>query len=163
MTDCDCNFETGSQEIERLAALQSYEILDTAPEVAFTEMARLAATIAGTPVALISLVDGSRQWFKAKVGTSITETPRSAAFCAHTIQGRELFVIPDATRDERFCANPLVTGEPNIRFYAGAPLLTPEGHAIGALCIMDSIPRELSSEERLALETLSQHVMAQLE
>src|ERR1700761_8938941 len=102
MTDCDCNFETGSQEIERLAALQSYEILDSAPEVVFTEMARLAATIAGTPVALISLVDGTRQWFKAKVGLAINETPRGAAFCSHAIQGRDVFVVPDAVKDERF-------------------------------------------------------------
>jgi EAL domain-containing protein (putative c-di-GMP-specific phosphodiesterase class I) len=150
-------------EDARLDALKSYEILDTPPEAVFDEIASLAASIAGAPIALISLVAGSRQWFKATIGLPLDQTPRDVAFCNHTIRGKDLLVVRDATLDERFAANPLVTGDPAIRFYAGAPLVTAEGHALGALCIIDYVPREFTQEQGEALQTLSTHVVAQLE
>src|SRR5262245_28375660 len=130
------------REAERLGALHEYRVLDTPPEDEFDGLARLAAQICGTPIALVSLVDAHRQWFKARVGMAVTETPREVAFCAHAILDRELFVINDAQADSRFAQNPLVTEE-HIRFYAGAPLVTPDGHSVGALCVMDRLPREL--------------------
>jgi len=150
-------------ERARLVALNSYDILDTPEEDVFDEFARLAASIIGTPVALVSLVDRNRQWFKAKVGLTATETPRDVAFCAHAIGSPDVLVIPDALNDERFVNNPLVTDEPKIRFYAGAPLITPEGHALGTLCVIDYVPRELTLQQNNALQILSRHVMAQLE
>jgi EAL domain-containing protein (putative c-di-GMP-specific phosphodiesterase class I) len=155
--------ELSSAEIARLVALKSYNILDTPVEEIFDDFARLAASIIGTPIALISLVDGNRQWFKAKVGLTITETPRDVAFCSHAIGSIDVFVIPDATKDDRFANNPLVTDGPKIRFYAGAPLITIEGHALGTLCVIDYIPRVFTFEQRDALRALSRHVMAQLE
>jgi EAL domain-containing protein (putative c-di-GMP-specific phosphodiesterase class I) len=152
-----------ASESARLLALKSYDILDTPAEEVFDEFARLAASIVGTPIALVSLVDGNRQWFKAKVGLTISETPRDVAFCAHAIANMDVFVIPDAIKDERFARNPLVTDGPKIRFYAGAPLITSEGQALGTLCVIDYVPRELSSEQQDALQALSHHVMAQLD
>jgi EAL domain-containing protein (putative c-di-GMP-specific phosphodiesterase class I) len=154
---------TSANEHARLAALNSFDIVDTPAEEAFDEFARLAASIVGTPMALVSLVDSNRQWFKAKVGLSISETSRDVAFCAHAIESADTFVIPDALKDERFAHNPLVTDGPKIRFYAGAPLVTSEGEALGTLCVLDTVPRELSAEQRDALQILSRHVMAQLE
>lgn len=151
------------QEDARLAALKSYEVLDTPPEEIFDEFARLAASLAGTPTALISLIDGTRQWFKSKVGMGVEQTPRDFAFCDHAIRGKDVFIVPDATKDERFANNPLVVNDPAIRFYAGAPLITMEGHALGTLCIIDYVPREFTAEQSQALEALSAHVMAQLE
>jgi EAL domain-containing protein (putative c-di-GMP-specific phosphodiesterase class I) len=150
-------------ERARLLALHSYDILDTPEEEVFDEFARLAASIIGTPVALVSLVDGDRQWFKAKVGLTAAETPRDVAFCAHAIGSADVLVIPDALKDERFVNNPLVTDGPKIRFYAGAPLINSEGQALGTLCIIDYVPRELTAEQNNALQILSRHVMAQLE
>ncbi len=152
-----------AREKVRLQALYAYNVLDTPSEEVFDECARLAASIVGTPTALVSLVDGNRQWFKAKVGLTAEETPRDIAFCAHAIKGIEVFVVPDATLDDRFAANPLVTAEPKIRFYAGAPLITSTGQALGTVCVIDYVPRELSVEQRQSLKILSRHVMAQLD
>jgi formate hydrogenlyase transcriptional activator len=152
-----------SNEIERLAALSRYQILDTPAELEFDDLAGLAAWICRTPIALITLVDGERQWFKARVGLDAQETPRDLAFCSHAIQQPDLFVVPDALADPRFASNPLVTGEPGIRFYAGTPLLTPDGQALGTLCVIDRAPRELSDQEAAALRALGRQVAALLE
>lgn len=150
-------------EAARLRALHEYQILDTLPEQAYDDITRLASTICGTPIALVSLVDQERQWFKSRIGLEVSETPREISFCAHAIHRPELFLIPDATADARFAENPLVTAEPNIRFYAGAPLITAEGLELGTLCVLDVKPRQLSSDQQYALEALSRQVMAQLE
>jgi anti-sigma regulatory factor (Ser/Thr protein kinase) len=152
-----------SDETARLAALRRYRILDTEPEQAFDDLTFLAAQICGTPIALITLLDEERQWFKSRVGTSATETARSIAFCARTIQQGDVFVIPDTLADERFRENPLVVGEPWVRFYVGAPLVTHDGHALGSLCALDRVPRTLTPEQQGALEALSRQAVAQLE
>jgi anti-sigma regulatory factor (Ser/Thr protein kinase) len=152
-----------SAERARLAALRAYRILDTEPERSFDDLVLLAAQICGTPIAAISLVDADRQWFKSKLGLSATETPRDVAFCAHAIKHKETFEVPDALADERFRDNPLVTGEPGIRFYSGAPLITAEGHALGTLCVVDRRPRTLTAEQKDALEALRRQVVSQLE
>ncbi len=151
------------EEADRLAALSRYRILDTPPEAAFDDIVRVAAQICGVPIALISLVDDRRQWFKAAVGLTASETPRGIAFCDHAIRREGIFVIGDATKDERFVANPLVTGDPNLRFYAGAPLQTPDGFQLGTLCVLDRTPRELTKQQLDALGALSRQVMSQLE
>ena len=150
-------------EVIRLKVLWQYEVLDTVPEEIFDDLTELAAHICGAPMALISLVDEDRQWFMSKVGVNMTETPRHVSFCAHAILNDSLFIVPDATEDERFKNNPLVTKEPNIRFYAGAPLITPDGHALGTICVMDKVPRTLRSEQQQALRVLAHHVVTQLE
>jgi signal transduction histidine kinase/ActR/RegA family two-component response regulator len=155
--------DDAAAEAARLAALHRYGVVDTAPEPAFDEIAALAASICGTPIALVSLVDRDRQWFKSRVGLDIAETPREQSFCAHSIHGRELFIVRDALGDARFVSNPLVTGEPRIRFYAGAPLITPDGHALGTLSVIDHRARELTPEQQAALATLSRQVMMQFE
>jgi len=150
-------------EAARLEALQRYAILDTLPEQEFDDLTRLAALICGTPIALVSLVDAERQWFKSKVGIEATQSSRDIAFCAHAILQPGVMVVPDTLVDERFCTNPLVLSEPKVRFYAGAPLITKEGHALGTLCVVDLVPRELSIQQREALRSLSRMVVAQLE
>jgi anti-sigma regulatory factor (Ser/Thr protein kinase) len=150
-------------ERERLAALSGYRILDTEPERRFDDLVLLASQICGTPMALITLVDDSRQWFKSRVGIGVSETPRSISFCSKAIEQPELFVVPDTLEDRRFCDNPLVLGEPHVRFYAGAPLITPEGHALGTLCVADRVPRELTSDQVEALLALKRQVEMQLE
>ena len=150
-------------EAERLAALRRYKILDTEPEQRFDDLALLASQICGTPMALISLVDRDRQWFKARVGVEVPETSRDIAFCAHAIRQLDLFIVPDTLQDARFRDNPLVRAEPRIRFYAGAPLVTADGHALGTICVLDREPRVLSREQQAALEALHRQVIAQLE
>jgi PAS domain S-box-containing protein len=150
-------------ETARLDALQRYAILDTLPEQEFDDLSRLAALICGTPIAMVSLVDADRQWFKSKVGLETSETPRDIAFCAHAILQPDVMVVPDAVDDERFRNNPLVTEEPHVRFYAGAPLITQEGYALGTLCVMDRVPRDLSQEQKDALKALGNLVVTQLE
>ncbi len=152
-----------ADEDARLEALRELEILDSAPEEDFDDLALIASQICGTPMSMISLIDRDRQWFKAKVGIEARETSRDLAFCAHAILQRDLFVVPDATKDPRFSENPLVTADPKIRFYAGAPLRTPEGHALGTLCVLDRFPRQLTEEQETALRALSRQVEAQLE
>ena len=147
-------------EAERLNTLRGYGILDTHPEDCFDDLTRLAATICDTPISLISLVDEDRQWFKSNIGMEVCQTPREDAFCAHAITSQELFVVPDASHDPRFAANPLVLGEPHIRFYAGAPLAAPNGHNLGALCVIDRVPRQLNCEQLESLRILSRQVMA---
>ncbi len=150
-------------EPDRLAALDRYHILDTQAEAQFDDIVRIAAQICGTPMALISLVDASRQWFKAAVGINVTETPREIAFCAHAIQQHDILVVNDAAQDARFADNPLVTRDPRLRFYAGAPLETPDGFPLGTLCVLDSKPGELSEQQGTALKALARQVMTQLE
>ncbi len=150
-------------EKQRLRDLHRYAVLDTAPEDSLDHLAQLAAQICETPIALISLVDANRQWFKARVGISVNEMARDIAFCAHAIMHRGLFEVKDALRDERFADNPLVVAEPGIRFYAGETLVTPDNHAIGTLCVIDRVPRELTPEQVIALRVLCEQVMAQLE
>ncbi len=155
--------QSHTDEERRLAALCSYNVLDTLPEKDFDDIVSLVSAICDVPVVLISLVDKDRQWFKAHRGVDITQTPRDVAFCAHALGQEDLFIVPDATQDERFAANPLVTGDLGVRFYAGAPLLTPEGEALGTLCAIDSKPRTLTDNQQDALRILSRQVMAQLE
>jgi GAF domain-containing protein len=150
-------------EAARVAALHNYAILDTEPEQAFDDLVLLASFICKTPIALISIVDEDRQWFKSKVGVSISETPREIAFCATAIQQPDVFVVPDTLNDERFRNNPLVVSEPNVRFYAGAPLIDGEGNALGTICVIDRVPREFGTEQQAALKALSRLVLAQLE
>ena len=147
------------RELSRLAALLRYEILDTPDEAAFDDIAHLAAHICQTPSALISLVDDHRQWFKSRVGLDVSETARGVSFCTHTIEGQDVFEVRDARLDQRFSDNPLVTGEPHIRFYAGAPLTSPDGFNLGTVCVIDAKPRSLSEEQRTALARLSRQVM----
>ncbi len=152
-----------STEALRLRALEAYRIMDTDPEPLFDDITAVAAELCGTPIALISLLDDHRQWFKARHGLDVTETPRAIAFCDYTIRTPEPLVVPDATQDARFAGNPLVTGDMHVRFYAGAPLRTPDGHGLGSLCVVDSTPRTLTEGQVGALQALSRQVVALLE
>jgi len=150
-------------EATRIKALRQYAVLDTLPERALDDLTGLAAQICGVPIALISLVDERRQWFKARVGLEMCEMPRDEAFCAHTILQRDLFMVRDATLDERFAQFPLVAGPVGVRFYAGAPVVNPDGEALGALCVMDRVPRTLTPDQGRALRVLARQVMTHLE
>jgi anti-sigma regulatory factor (Ser/Thr protein kinase) len=152
-----------AQEQARIQALHSYKILDTDPEQAFDDLTILASHICDTPVALISLIDSSRQWFKSRVGLSVSETPRELAFCNIAIQQPNLFIVPDATKDPRFSSNPFVVSDPKIRFYAGAPITSSDGHPLGTLCVVDVVPRQLTPSQQSALLALSHQVQAQFE
>ena len=152
-----------ADEPERLAALPCCNVLDTPAEEEFDDFTKLAAQLCGTPIALISLIDASRQWFKSRVGLDAQETPREIAFCAHAIHQRDIFEVPNALEDPRFCSNPLVTEAPDIRFYAGAPLITSDGFALGTLCVIDQSPHHLTAAQREALARLGRQVVRQLE
>ncbi len=154
---------TLADEKRRLLRLENYDILDTPPEREFDDIVFLAAHILEVPTALISLVDERRQWFKAKVGLAASETPREIAFCSHAIQQSGIFQVTDASADARFQSNPLVASQPHIRFYVGAPLITPDGHRIGTLCAIDYKPREPDRAQLAALEALSRQVVVLLE
>ncbi|MFO1497582.1 MAG: PAS domain S-box protein [Verrucomicrobiota bacterium] len=152
-----------ANEAQRLDALRRYEILDTAPEQVFDDITLLASQICQTPIALISLVDADRQWFKSRRGLTESETSRNVAFCAHGILEPELFMVEDASVDPRFAANPLVTSRPHIRFYAGAPLRTPDGYSVGMLCVNDQRPRSLLPPQQEALKALARQAVSQFE
>jgi GAF domain-containing protein len=163
MSTQHCAPPEGADEEARLAALRRYEILDTPPEAEFDDLTRMASYICGAPIALISLVDRDRQWFKSEIGLGVSETTLDKSICRHAILGKELFVVPDTTQDRRFNSNPLVTGEEHIRFYAGAVLETNDAQPLGTLCVLDRRPRELTLEQAEALRLLARQVMVTLE
>jgi two-component sensor histidine kinase len=150
-------------EGDRLAVLRSYRILDTPPEPAFDDLVRLAGRLCRAPVALISLIEDRRQWFKAEIGLGLRETPLDISICSKAMMSPGLTVVPDLSRDGRFSCNSLVTGDPQFRFYAGVALTTPEDLPLGTLCVLDRVPRELSEEQASSLVTLARQVMSQLE
>ena len=150
-------------EAQRLQTLRLYEVLDSEPEQVFDDITAASAKIFSTPICLITLVDENRQWFKSSVGLDANETPRDVAFCAHAILGDETFVVEDAHFDHRFTDNPLVTGEPGIRFYAGAPLTVADNSRLGTLCVIDSTPRAIDPDRLQILEVMRDAVVANLE
>ena len=152
-------------EPQRMKTLREYDVLDTPPEAVYDDIAHVCAGVCDTPIALITLVDGTRNWFKARVGVEeeLTESPRDISFCGHAILRKDIFEVTDASVDERFADNPLVAAQPKIRFYAGAPLITPDGYKLGTICAIDVRPRRLSESQRETLEALSRLVMRQLD
>ena len=153
-----------SREARRLAALERIHILDSLPEQSYDDIVKLASRVCGTPIALVSLVAGDRQWFKAKVGLEVDETHRDHAFCAHAIdEPHRTMQVADASLDLRFAGNPLVTGNPNIRFYAGAPIVTQRGDALGTVCVIDTEPRKLDASQLELLEALARHAASLLD
>ena len=152
-----------ANEEARIIALDKYGILDTDPEQSFDDLTLLASHVCETPIALISLVDEDRQWFKSRIGIGASETSRDIAFCSTAILQSDVFVVPDALADERFRHNPLVVSDPHIRFYAGAPLINEDGYALGTICVVDRTPRNLAPDQKEALKALSRLVLAQLE
>jgi len=154
---------TSTAEAARVAALDRYAILDSEPEEAFDDLVILAAQVCRTPMAMLSLLDDHRQWFKSKVGVQIRETPKEASICAHAIQQKDLFIVGDTQLDPRFRESPLVVGEPRIRFYAGEPLVNEEGYALGTLCVVDREPRVLDEEQKHALKALGRLALRQME
>lgn len=154
--------EIPKNEAERQAALDALHIVDTAMEERFERVTRMAARLLDAPVSALTLIDGQRQWFKSVQGFSATETSRDVSFCGHTILGTETFVVEDATKDERFHDNPMVTGDPRVRFYAGQPIHSPDGHTIGALCVVDRKPRKLTPSQIEDLKDLAAMVEIEL-
>jgi signal transduction histidine kinase len=152
-----------ADEPARLAALHDAEVMDTPPEEDFDDIALLASEICNTPMGMVSLIDRDRQWFKAKIGLDVVETPRDLSFCAHTIAAAEMLVVPDARDDARFAENPYVTNNGGIRFYAGAPVVLDGAHAVGTVCVVDMVPRTLNESQRRALRSLARHASAQLD
>lgn len=146
-------------DAERLQELSRYDILDTLPEKEYDDLVAVASHICGTPIALVSLIDAERQWFKAKVGLDAEETPRDISFCGHAVADREMLVVPDASQDDRFADNPFVTGDVGIQFYAGAPLVTQSNHYLGTLCVIDRQPRELDAKQKEMLQALARQVV----
>ncbi|MGJ7461685.1 sensor domain-containing diguanylate cyclase [Halomonas sp. MA07-2] len=154
---------SAEHEAQRLQALADYRILDTPEESAFDEIVEVVSIICEAPIAVINFVDRDRQWFKSEKGLGVRETPLDISICAHAILQSGLFIVPDTTRDPRFSSNPLVTGEPNLRFYAGALLESREGYPLGTLCVLDYQPRDLTERQRFALQALANQVMAHME
>jgi len=152
-----------SKEAARVSALNRYAILDSEPEQSFDDLVSLAAHICQTPMAMLSLVDDHRQWFKSKYGVEIKETPKEVSVCAHAIQQGDLFIVPDLTKDDRFRDNPLVTGDSQLRFYAGAPLVNEDGFALGTLCVLDKEPRQLNPDQKEAIKALGRLALRQME
>lgn len=152
-----------SDENRRVAALRAYDILDTPREDEFDEVVRVVSAICGTPISVINLIDSERQWFKAEVGLGVRETPLPASICAHAILQPDLFIVPDTLEDKRFSDNPLVTGDPRLRFYAGALLETPEGLPLGTICVLDYKPRELDDNQKALLRLTARQIMKMLE
>ncbi len=152
-----------ADEERRLDILREYEILDTAAEKVFDDITAVAAQVCRTPIALLGFMDRDRQWFKSTVGMDVRESNRSLSMCAHAIMHNEIFLVPDAAADARFADNPMVKGEPYIRFYAGMPLVTPEGCAIGTLCVIDKVPHELEQQQLDKLKALAHSAMMLLE
>ena len=150
-------------EAQRQRALERYEILDTDPEFAFDDLVRLASLVCQTPISLITLIDQDRQWFKARIGIDQTQTSRDISFCNHAVVAKAPLEVRDATRDPRFADNPMVTGDPGVRFYAGVPLRTHDDFCLGTIYVVDTVPRELTDAQRQALNTIAEQVMAQLE
>ena len=151
---------TPHDNADRLAALRRYGILDTPPEEAFDGITRLLAHVCRAPVAVINFVDEARQWFKSEIGLGVRETPLDISFCAHAILRPGLFIVPDTTKDDRFACNPLVTSDPHLRFYAGALLETSDGLALGTVCVLDTVPRDLDGPQKDALRTVARQVMS---
>lgn len=154
--------KSSTLEHKRLEALRQYDVMDSAAEQTFDNIVELASAICETPIALVTLLDERRQWFKARRGMKASETARDISFCTHTIERQETMVVEDTWKDERFANNPLVLGDPNIRFYAGAPLRTEEGYALGSLCVIDRKPRQLDAQQLRALEILGEQVIVLL-
>lgn len=153
-----------ANELERLAALYEYNLLDTLPEKEYDDITRIAADICSVPMSALTIVDAERQWFKSKIGITDTENSRDVAFCAHAILNpNEIFVVDNPSEDERFHDNPLVTGKPNIAFYAGIPLVTESGAALGTLCVLDNKPNQLSFDQKVTLMALARQIVAYFE
>ena len=157
------SYPVPTNEAGRLDALRRYKLIEAPADSFYDDMVIVAAAVANVPVAAVSLVEEHKQFFKSRMGTDITETPREQAFCAYTILGTLPMVVEDATLDSRFAGNPLVTNDPHIRFYAGAPIIDPEGHALGSLCVIDNTPHQLGTRQRLALMALARVISKHIE